>query len=292
MASHILLSRQVHPDTTWLVVEGVADDRLFGRFVDLHGTRLACACGRRAVMEVSNQLARFSKRDGFVGVVDLDFDALRDASPVLPPVFVTDTHDVETMCLASDDALEAVLCEYCDRERWREFESPVGQSVRQAVLAAAREIGLIRLASLELRLGLKVAAWDHRSHYPAFLDDLKVDRGKLYSFLETTPTLRSDGLRRSCTPCDVNALRTAVNRLDDLHSNRDSLLIACGHDACRVLSASIGPSRILGGRDVEPKAIEQALRLAYPEHVFLSTKLFAALKAWQQANQAWKLLRV
>ena len=293
IASHILLTRQVHPDAAWLVVEGVSDDRLFDRFVDLHGTRLACAYGKDAVLEVSNCLARFAKRDGFVGVVDLDFDGLTGAPPVLPPVFVTDTHDVETMCLASDQALEAVLSEYCDRVRRRDFESSTGQTVRQAVLAAARELGLVRLASLEEHLGLRVSAWDHRSHYPAFLDDLEVDRERMYSFLEATPLAKHGGLRRACSPSEISALRAAISRLNGLHSSCSTLLIACGHDVCKVLSASIGPSRILGGpSDIEPWVIERGLRLAYPEHVFLTTRLFAALKAWQQANQAWKLLRV
>lgn len=292
VAAHILLDRQVNPDTAWLVVEGVADDRLFDRFVDLQRTRLACACGRRAVLEVSDQLSRYSKRDGFVGVVDLDFDALRGSPPVLAPVFVTDSHDIETMCLASDHALNAVLSEYCDRERRREFESTTGKSIRQTVLEAAREIGLIRLASLELRLGLKVAGWDYRSHYPQFLDDLKVDRERLYAFLESTPTLRYDGSNRTCTADQISELRAAVSRLDGLYAASDTLLIACGHDACKVLAASIGPSRILGGPNhVEPRRIEQGLRLAYPEHVFLNTKLFNSLKAWQEDNQAWTLLQ-
>ena len=291
VAAHILLTRQVDPDAAWLVVEGIADDHLFDPYVDLK-SRMACACGKRAVELVSDKLARWGKRDGFVGVVDQDFDALLGAPPAISPVFTTDTHDIETMCLASDEAMDAVLSEHSDRECRRKFQFDTGQSVRLAVLAAAREIGLIRLASLKKGLRLNVAEWDCRRHYPAFLADLKVDRSKLCSFLETTPTLRRDGSSRCCTSSEISTLRAEVNRLDEVHSGCDALLIACGHDACKVLSASIGPTRVLGGdHGIEPNALEQALRLAYPKHVFLSTKLFGALREWQQANRAWTLLR-
>lgn len=292
IASHILLTRQVEPDKTWLVVEGAADDKLFDRFIDLHGARLACAFGRKAVLEVSERLARFSRRDGFVGVVDLDFDGVDGVSRASSPVFATDTHDLETMCLASDHALDAVLAEFCDRKLRREFEAASGRSVRQATLAAARELGFVRLASLKRRLGLRVAAWSHQTHYPAFLEGLTVNRENVLAFLGTTPTVSQDGTERTCSSDEIEVLRATLSELEAAHAGRDTLLVACGHDACKILAASIGPERTLGGsREISPWLIEQGLRLAYPEYVFVSTRLFTELQAWQLSNREWKLLR-
>lgn len=290
VATHILLSRQVHGDLTWLVVEGHADDRLFDRFVDIDRTRIACACGRQAVLLVSEKLARFNRREGFVGIIDLDFDGVTGGVPFAPPLFATDSHDIETMCLATDHAVGAVLSEHCDRGKRRDYRSRTGLTVRKALLKAARHIGLVRLASLDGRMGLWVAEWDHASHYPLFISDLSVDEEALYSFLGSVPTLRRDGASKTCTPNEIRRLRAAVRKLETLHAVCSSLHLACGHDICKILSCSIGPGRVLGGRSVTPSEIERDLRLAYPEHVFKRTQLYASLAGWQVDNAGWTLL--
>ncbi len=269
--------RMLRADPTYashcfLLVEGTTDRKFYARFVD-DTCQIVVANGKEQVIAVMSVL----DSDGFTGavaIVDADFDPLEDSQPTSENIFQTDTHDLETLLIQSP-ALDKLLCEYGSEEKLED------KDVRSILLACGKPLGYLRWVSLREPCNLKFDGL----RYDRILDKetLAIDTRQLVQTLYD----RTEAKDRTCT---LTELHTAMQELQsDTH---DPWYVCCGHDLVRILS--VGLRYLVGScnaTDVAPENLERSLRLAYEPIYFLATRLYQALRDWQQHYPTFTLLK-
>ena len=136
IANEVRMTRSLHRGV-FVIVEGDTDARVYGRFIDSDHCRIIPANGKDNAIESLAILDRDHFR-GVFAIVDSDFWQLDGIAPPADNVFVTDTHDLETMIVRSD-ALDAMLAE---------FARPVkADTVRKLLLDITMPVGYFRWLS-------------------------------------------------------------------------------------------------------------------------------------------------
>ena len=261
---------------TFLIVEGqTADFRVYKRLVDSKQTKITPAHNK------DNALAalKILEDDHFLGVlaiVDADFWRLEGLDPTSPNLFITDTHDLETMLLESL-SLEKLLDEFGSEQKIASFTKNNETDVRQALLTAAGPIGYLRWASQRNNLSLKF----ERIIFSRFIDSetLHPDINKLIQEVKN---------KSSRHDLDDNDLQDKIDELTDPKHN--SWDICCGHDLVCILSFSL--RSVLGANNankVEPEVLERLLRTGYESAYFLSTQLYQSLRRWETSNSPFRI---
>ena len=255
-----------------LVVEGETDARLFNGFVTRHGCQILVAQNKDNAIGAAMVL----DSQGYSGVltlVDADFWHLDGVLPPSPNMVLTDTHDIETMIIASG-ALEKILAEFGDQQKFRALPKPI----RDVLEEAACVVGLLRWHSHLGRLNLRFKGM----RFIQFLDrkTLTVDIGKLIEEVQTNS--RSAALNK---PATVRAISQLAGR------NPAPLQVCSGHDLADLLTVALncncGNSR---GKKVTISFVRSALRLAYEYRYFSCTQLFATIKNWEKRNTPYVVL--
>lgn len=270
VANRIRQKRQVHSDAVFLLVEGDDDKKLFQKFVDGRRCRIQPAYGRPNVEEALAIL----EADGFrrvLAIVDTDFDVMEGRAPASPNLLRTDTHDVETMMLASP-ALEHVLNEHGEAEQIETFEASSAMSVRQHLLAVAETFGYLRWHASREQLSWRFEAFPFE----------RVLHRKTWQLLASQVL----GELQGHSGAGVLDSETINQALEALRARAPDIWQLCnGHDMVAMLA--IGLQRVLGKRnaaEVKPEVLEKDLRLAYEAAYFAETSLCRALRDWHQAH--------
>ncbi|MCI0523693.1 MAG: DUF4435 domain-containing protein [Acidobacteria bacterium] len=259
----------------FLIVEGDTDKRIYSRFIKAEACRIVIAYGRENAVAASESL----ERGGFAGVlavVDADFDLLESRDFASSNIFLTDTHDLETMMLKSP-ALEKLLLEMGSEDKHDEFRKKRGKEVREALLEEGLHLGYLRWVSLRHNHALRFEGLNYRNFTD--LGALTVDQSKLIRTVKNhsqKPQLSEPELQRQ-----IEAIR------DEAH---DKWLVCCGHDLIGLLS--VGLHKALGSRnwkEVETEILERSLRLAYEFAWFRDTQLYAAIKEWEGINNPFQV---
>ncbi|MDX2031446.1 MAG: DUF4435 domain-containing protein [Blastocatellia bacterium] len=273
-ANEIRMARSTY-NGVFLLVEGEADSRFYGRLVVREKCRVIPVHNKDKATETLTIL----DGDGFVGVlaiVDADFDQLEGNLISSPNLFLTDTHDLETLLLKSP-ALEKLLLEMGSQYKQAEYVRNEGRDIREALLEEGCSIGYLRWASLKHQYSLKFEGLNYRH----FTDDstIKVNLTKLIDTVKNhsqKPQISRDQLQRQ------------INEIKD--ESHDRWQVCCGHDLISLLS--IGLHKAFGSKnwnEVEPEILERSLRLAYESIWFQSTRLHAAITEWEQINPPFQV---
>lgn len=270
IANRIRQKRQFYRDAVFLIVEGDDDAKLFQKFVDELRCRIQPAYGRPNVEEVLAILEADDVR-GVLAIVDADFDILEGRAPASPNLLRTDSHDVETMMLASP-ALDHVLREHGEAESIETFETGASTSVREHVLTIAEAFGYLRWHAHREQL-----AW----RFEAFPFERVLHR-KTWHLLPSQIL----GELQGHSGTGVLDSETVTQALDALRARVPAIWQLCnGHDMVAILA--IGLQRVLGNRnaaEVKPEVLEKDLRLAYEAAYFAETSLCRALRDWHQVH--------
>jgi hypothetical protein len=262
----------------FLIVEGDIDKRIYGRFIMAEACRLEVAHSRENAIDA----ALILEQERFVGVlaiVDADFDVLESRISSSPNIFITDTHDLETMLLKSP-ALEKLLLEMGSETKLDEFVKVRGKELREALLEEGLHLGYLRWVSLRHGHALKFEGLNYR----AFTDHhtLIINQSKLIETIKN----HSQKLQ----PSDEEFRRQIEAISDETH---DKWHVCCGHDLIRLLS--VGLHKAIGSYDwkeIEPEIIERSLRLAYESAWFRDTRLYASIKTWEGINGSFRIIPV
>ena len=275
IANGIRMQRSQHAGA-FLVVEGDTDSRLYKRFVDYRACQLVVAHAKNKAIEALDILEQDSF-SGILVIVDADFWVLEGKQPARSNLLLTDTHDLETMILASP-ALDKFLAEYGSPTKIEALTSQRGQAVREMLIESGTPIGYLRWVSLQDNLALKFEDLS----FSKFVDDrtLAVDEAKMIKTVKDhSQTPRLDE-------------RELQNRMTKLKNNTHDLWhVCCGHDLICILS--IGLRKVLGSHSsysIQPQVIETMLRLAYEWVYFQVTRLYQSIKAWEEVNHPFKIL--
>ena len=268
IANEISMKRSLFSGS-FLVVEGVTDLRLYGKFTDRYECEIIPAHSKDNVrLSVSASERRNEKK--VIGIVDSDTDRLNDIRRN-PPLFMTDCRDSETMMMRSN-ALEDVLAEYCDPERLERFVSRYGE-VRDSVTASCYPLGMMMYVSEENDYDLSFKDIDH----DLFIGrkDLKADMKKMAgAVIKNSPY----------THIDRQTLLTKLAK--EMKNEHDPWEVCRGHDMISVLA--IGLREIFGSYNckyIKSGELAGAMRLAYDSASFRETRLHKDTEEWCLRNR-------
>ena len=246
-------------------IEGDDDYRIYQNLVQSETCILIPSSGKlNAIGAV--QLLRKEGWKGVLALVDRDFDALDGTDVAGPDVVVTDDHDAEMMLLRSG-ALEKVIVEY--------GIAATGDEVREVLLNASRPLGYLRWVSLRLNFRLDFEDLDFSDF---------VDPSTLTAETERCVVT----VIRNTRGCSMAPDLVLAKTQSAMQTQYDPWQVCCGHDAVAVLA-------LYTGRRLErvphPATIARALRLAFEFAHFAITTLCERIRAWEQANQEWHILK-
>jgi hypothetical protein len=248
-----------------VIVEGDKDVRLFGNFVNTDTARLIPGDGKDNVIGALVLLEQGGWK-GVIGIVDADFDHLEGNLRKTYNLFVTDSHDLETMILSSP-ALGKVLREL-------ELNSPSGDALLSETLEKSSVLAYLRWISESDGLyltfdGLRIEDIDAEltaRNIRQIIYLLKV-RSKMCN--ASVATIHARYQEISCDPHDL-------------------WLLCCGHDVVAIMAFILASKH---GRRLHPEILEQNLRLAYEFDHFRSTQLYHDIQDWETANPQFKVFR-
>ncbi len=259
-------------NTAFVFVEGSGDRNVYSVFSSEKATFTVAHC--RDNVGACLRLLQKKGIAGVLGIEDSDCDRLLGIKPDAL-VCTTDGHDLEAMILQSG-ALEKVLSELGDSDRVQQFEEG-GRSVREALLDAARPLGIAKYLKAQGRLkGLNISSKDLA--YERFIDasTVRVDVERFCGYMSE----RCDG---RVGPDEISQEIQAVE-LD----GTGEWDICRGHDLVGVLTVAL--SSAFGTKRLPHFVVEQDLRLAFDSLAFARTGLCAGMVDWESSQTGFTVL--
>ena len=260
--------------STFLIVEGDIDSRVYKRFVGNDDCETQVAHNKINAIKAL-QILQTDNIKGVLAIVDADFDILEGAFHENSDLFLTDFHDLECLIFASP-ALEKVLSEFGSDAKINNF----GKDIREIIFEIGSFIGYLRWISLSEQLNLTFEEID----FGKFLkkDDLTFD----LNLLVTTVKNKSQRL-----DLDNTSIIEKINYLK--FQSHDKHQVTCGKDLAEILSLSL--QKVLGTKSkdnpIDSDRISQGLRLAYEFEFFALTELYKNVKNWENQNNPFKVFR-
>lgn len=263
-------------DGAFLIVEGITDSRLFGKFVDRGEVNIVIAHSKDNVRGVVKEMSGRRRDRKTLGIMDPDLERLRGRH-ARPPLFHTDCRDMEMMAIRSN-ALDDVISEYGDPEKVDRFEKRFGP-IRDALVSSSYPIGLLMFISQERGLNLSFK----NLTFNRFINPASMGLDARQMVSEVLDNSRSARIGRKEL---LRVLNDEAEQLDDMWE------AARGHDTISILL--IGLKRSFGGFNasgLDEGSLGGALRLAFSDECFRSTRLYADTTEW--ADEAgiplWRL---
>lgn len=260
----------------FVVCEGATDSRLLRRFVDHSACQLIVAHEKETVLDAIKILDDGGV-PGCVAVIDADFDRQNGISYGSGNIIATAVHDLDVLLFFSP-ALDKLLDEYGSTEKIRAFEDRSLLSVRDAILAAAAEIGTLRIISERRGLAFDFDALKFNDFIDR--DNLNLSRVSLI-----------EAIRNASRRHDLDAAEL-LNWCNEIHACSYPVCdIANGHDVTRILAIAL--RKAIGSVNpsvVTAEWLEAQLRIAYEASWFRTDPLHHALAAWEQLNPPYKVL--
>ena len=252
-------------DGTVLVVEGITDYRLYGKLSDRENVELIVAHSKDNASAVVKELFHNRKDDKVLGIVDSDLDKALSVRRD-PPLFQTDTRDLEGMMIRSQ-ALDEVIWEYGDRAKTENFVKNYGE-IRDVLISSAYPLGTLMLISENNGRDLCFRDLD----FGRFIDrrTLQCDIRNMVDeviYNSRSPNLGAKELRKRLE--------------EEMEHHRDPWTICRGHDLVEILL--IGLRYVFGGYNccnMRCGELNGALRLAFDMEHFAETGLYRATSEW------------
>lgn len=271
-------------DFVIFLFEGNTDLRLFRKLLKLTPDSVLDGKGKENVVQAIEILDHCETTNGYLAIVDADFDRIIDCLEVSENIIHTDTHDVETL-IVSSSAFAAVTEELGSTEKCNRFEEEECCHIAEGLAERAKWIGYLRLHAIENSIPIRFEGMNYN-----FVDrDLLLDRARLvrhlisHSMPEIGDTNRTNGIRITD--------QLLQDCLDDIDARElDRWQLCHGHDIVNILA--IGLRHKLGSRNAqETKAtlLEKVLRLAFHKDHFAQTKMYENLRHWCDQNPGYAL---
>ncbi len=259
------------------VLEGDTDIRLFRSLMDEDNVKIEAAVGKSRVSEIVCDLSsdpsdvEYSRR--LFGICDADFMHITGDTTECENVFVTDTHDIETMILNSP-AVRSLISEYAPNE---EIANLLHEELVNSAMDAAYKLGTFRYINHinNLNINFKGLRVDRCS----CVDGLSIEIN--HSELIKALIDHSSNLDSSV---DTEYLLEKYS--EHIKEGHDKLQFCSGHDVTQFISCILSQRELSNDTIMNQKKVEGALRLAYGVEYFKKTKLYKKLDNWRIANSA------
>lgn len=266
----------------YLVVEGLKDLKLYGKFINNQEIIIEVAFGKQNVKEIIGIL---TKR-GFnqtIGIIDADFTRITEEEDVIDGLFITDDHDIEVM-IVKTQALQHVLHVCCTKSKIKEFETKYEVSVRSQIFRLGKEIGYLKLANKIYDLGLVFKPKNPEGKqikYKNFISDKTLrylGDEKLISTVINYSIEKSKNLKSK----EIIDDRLSTIKKKEYPINQ----LVSGHDLTNALFILM--KKVLSSRNKMlqcTNSVEDSLVLAYEFNDFKTTDLFVEMKNWADKNE-------
>ena len=130
----------------FIIVEGPSDYNVYGGFFSKINCSIIPSFKKENAIEALNIL-EIEKFEGVIAIVDSDFWKIEKKENISKNLFVTDTHDLETMMIKSP-ALDKILIEYGSRTKIPKYLKITGLEIRINLLNLGTPIGHLRWISI------------------------------------------------------------------------------------------------------------------------------------------------
>jgi hypothetical protein len=266
-----------------LLIEGDTDEPLYHNLVNQAACLVVKARGKDKVIQALRLLETDLTFTGVLAVVDADFDFLEGKSQVEANLIRTDTHDLETLLVASP-AFEKLLRALLFPDRLSDVDI-VAAKVRSTVVELGRPIAYLRWASL--KNGTHLSFKDLT--YSAFVlfNPVRLDLNRLVKQVRENS---------ACSKTEVQ-LWTESAALES--SSHDPWKLCCGHDLINILVLILpvmlrnenlsSESRIREHASSCPQLV-RCLVLGFERSHFKRTALFSGIQNWEASHPPFKIL--
>ncbi|MBF0537762.1 MAG: DUF4435 domain-containing protein [Nitrospirae bacterium] len=255
---------------SWLIVEGKTDKRVYEDFIDDSKCKIEPGHGKDKVIKILEIL----ERDNFnrvLAIVDADFWHLENYTITSKNLFMTDTHDIETMILKSK-AFDNFISEVCSPE---EVNKPPVE-ILDLLIKNALPIGYLLWISSIKQLYLNF----EKIKYESFIDhatlsiDVKEMIRNVVSNTRTELTFNESDLET-----DINSKMTL---------NYDVWQVCRGKDLIAILSIW---SEKLFVNSMDTEDIKEKLAVTYAFRYFSYSEIYRSIRAWEDNNNAFKVFK-
>jgi hypothetical protein len=246
----------------FIMVEGETDRALYHYFFHEEKCRFILSTGKPKAISAMRKL---KGQRNVIAILDADFSRITGKDlPDMENVFLTDTHDSETLIIRSK-AFSKTLNNYCDMGKLELFLKT--RDLREVLLLSAQKIGLLRLANEKLRRSIRFNCLEFEKFTDP--DTLEINLTALVGQL----------VEQSDDEVPVKDLEEQIRIF--IQEKHDPWMVVCGHDVVRILVVGL-KNRLGFGRPYHPTDIETGLRQAFETGHFRETKLYQLIKDWSE----------
>jgi hypothetical protein len=247
----------------FVAVEGPSDKKLYSKLLNDGVSKVLAIGDKEKVLQFLKILSRDSK---VCGIVDNDYWPVTTQRPYeLRALFVTDTHDAETLIIRSQ-AFHDLIAECCDEDALASFLAKRGvDDLRDVLVEEASKIGTLRLVNDLKGCYLRF----NQLHFEDIVDKetLEIDIDALYDEIA----------EQSNVKVSRETLRTWVEQCHQA-DDADPWILATGHDMVGILSVAL--KKKLSKSASQHADIEGKLRISFNDRHFEGTRLCKDLRNW------------
>jgi hypothetical protein len=254
----------------FVIVEGETDVVFYSNYIDISNCQLRALGDKSKVLELIG-IMEHEGDIGCIAIVDADYFNITKEGLTSASIFMTDTHDVETLIFMSP-ALEKILREYISIDKLDNFaEKHI--DIRYSLLKIASSLGIIRWVNYRWDMGVCFYMDSFKKipiewHEAIDIHKFIVDNGKLIDIIFNGDYQFKKRFIQKIKITDVNGI--------------DNLDLCNGHDVIYVTVFFIknhGKQNLATNLDVF--ILSRNLRLAYEDSYFRNTRLYSSLLDWQ-----------
>ena len=258
---------------TILILEGSTDSRVYSKFINGNECKIIVASGKWCA--ISTLMILKNSMDGVIAIVDADFWKIINICPISSNIFLTDTHDLETMICCSN-AIDGIETEFCQSRKIRKLMKSFKDTITELVLP----IGYLRWLCSVYRYNyeMKFNGMDFNNFLN--LSNFTISIDNLINELKTNSAIHLD--KEAIIKSELN---------QHLRSKPfDCWQICHGHDYVKVLSLFIINHGNHRGKNLTYDIIDGIIRFNYNLLSFQKTTLFRDMKKWEQNNPPYIIL--
>lgn len=258
----------------YLLVEGVKDSKLYGKFFDKDQVRIKETFGCENLKKCKSILNERGFERCF-GIIDRDFHEILGTLPVEDGLFVVDMHDIEVVMINSS-ALDHILSIYTTNEKINSFETVAKKSLQEILFDLSNHIGFLKLANKVHDLGLVFKPKDvdgPQIAYNKFISDKLEFLGveKMIDKIIDYSRNKSNNIKNK------DYILEKYNEIAKDKYDRNHL--SNGHDITNILFIFLKKSvRSTNKMLFDFNSIEDSLILAYDINEFQKTDLYRDIK--------------
>lgn len=263
----LLLSNDANKDKCVLLVEGPDDRKFYSFYTDDKHVVLDVQEGCGLIPSILSLLATGSPyKDRIIGIKDADFDHIKGVVNSLDTLFVTDTHDWETMTM-TEDCEAKVSIEVIDEKYDHVFDIVMSDISNYSYLKLFNDVEICG-KGLD---GIRFKGFPISRIYDG-LNPCSIE-----SCLQEVKNYGNNvSLNHFPQPIDITAFKQKYSQVELIQ-------ITCGHDIIHSLVCKFASILRKQPKDGYT-TIEKLFRISYSKQYFEQTSLFQKIKMWSEAN--------